>query len=188
MAAKALPSQEVLRQLLDYDPETGALTWRSRADGFFPVTRYRTRAELAHRWNVIYAGKPALQTFTNGYLGGRLFTENVRAHRVAWKIFHGTDPQGQIDHINGDKLDNRIANLRVVDAGGNARNRPLRSDNKSGVNGVFAHSGKWRAGIRFNGRYTYLGTFETFSDAVSSRRAAELALGFHANHGREVAG
>lgn len=170
MDIKDLPSQEVLRQLLDYDPETGLMTWRYR-DG-------------QKRWNTMYAGKPAFFTNVNGYMTGRLFGENVRAHRVLWVLHHGFDPDGPIDHINGRKSDNRLVNLRVTDAGGNARNRPIRSDNRTGVCGVIPYKGKYRANIRFNGKLTHLGTFEDFDAAVSVRKEAERNMGFHENHGR----
>jgi hypothetical protein len=170
MAAKALPSQEVLRQLLDYDPTTGLLTWRRR-DG-------------QKRWNTLYAGKPAFATKVHGYMTGRLFGENVRAHRVLWALHFGQDPNGQIDHINGQKSDNRIENLRLTDAGGNARNRPLRKDNRTGHSGVRPHRGKYRVNIRFNGELTHLGTFEDLETAVAVRKKAERAMGFHENHGR----
>lgn len=170
MAVIALPSQEVLRQLLDYDPATGSLTWRERAG--------------EKRWNALHAGKPAFFTDVNGYKTGRLFGQNVRAHRVLWVLHYGENPSGPIDHINGAKSDNRIENLRVTDAGGNARNRPLRKDNRSGMNGVQRHNGKFRANIRLEGKLTHLGTFLTFDQAADARKAAEQKMGFHKNHGR----
>ena len=170
MAAKALPSPEVLRQLLDYDPETGLMTWRYR--------------QGQRRWNGLYAGKPAFFTDVNGYKTGRLFGSNVRAHRILWALHYGNHPDGQIDHINGHKSDNRIANLRVTDAGGNARNRPLRKDNRTGVCGVIPYQDKYRANIRLNGKLTHLGTFVDFDSAVATRKEAERTMGFHENHGR----
>lgn len=174
MATIALPSQEVLRQLLSYDEHTGLMMWRARPG--------ITRGEK--RWNTMYAGKPAFFTDCLGYKIGRLFGQNVRAHRILWVLHYGSNPDGVIDHINGCKSDNRIANLRVTDAGGNARNRPLRSDNSTGVCGVIPYFGRFRANIRFNGKLTHLGTFESFDAAVAARRAAERKMGFHKNHGR----
>lgn len=170
MAIKALPSQEVLRQLLEYNPETGGMIWRERVG--------------QKRWNTLYAGRPAFATFSNGYLTGRLFGANVRAHRVLWVLHYGEDPAGPIDHINGDKDDNRICNLRVTDAAGNAQNRPLRRDNRTGFNGVARRGGKYLANIRFLGKLTHLGTFECIADAIAARQKAERDMGFHENHGR----
>jgi hypothetical protein len=115
---------------------------------------------------------------------GRLFGKNVRAHRVLWALHYGSDPDGVIDHINGLKADNRIENLRVTDAEGNAQNRPLRRDNRTGSSGVIPHGDKFRANIRCGGKLTHLGTFERLSDAVAVRKEAERAMGFHENHGR----
>lgn len=89
----------------------------------------------------------------------------------------------QVDHINHDGLDNRLANLRICTKAENIRNRDARKDNLSGMRGVGKYSdqcsrlrrrGKWYARIQFEGRRINLGEFKTFELAVSARRAAEL--------------
>lgn len=89
-----------LRQLVEYDPETGSLIWKQR-DG-------------NARLNSKLAGKPAFAQLSDGYLTGRIKGKNYKAHRIAWAVAYGEWPQGQIDHINGDRSDNRLPNLRVV--------------------------------------------------------------------------
>lgn len=164
-----------LRDLLTYDPGSGVLTWLPRPDN--PA------------FNGQYAGKTAFTAInSSGYLHGKIFYGDVQAHRVAWALHHNEWPDGIIDHINGDPADNRIANLRVVDARGNSCNAAKNSLNTSGVIGVTWHSRDkaWQVTIRVGGGVRkYIGKFEHFEDAVAARKAAEREHGFHENHGRE---
>jgi hypothetical protein len=99
-------------------------------------------------------------------------------------MVYGDEPQ-DIDHINGNRRDNRIANLRAVDRRENMRNARLRSNNTSGIVGVtFSRDRKkWVAQIN-DGKVRSLGRFDKFEDAVEARKAAERRAGFHPNHGR----
>lgn len=108
------------------------------------------------------------------------------AHRIAWHLFHGKWPEGSLDHINGDKDDNRLVNLREACTREQSRNKPMPSNNKSGVVGVFRDkpTGRWRACIGVDGDTVYLGLFDDLSLAIEARSAAEKKYGFHANHGR----
>lgn len=186
MAAKALPPQSLLNQLLDYDPATGRLRWRPRDVAWFPGTPARTAEHCAAQWNATHAGKPALDGLSgNGYREGTLLGVSTKAHRVIWKMLHGTEPP-QIDHANHDRSDNRAENLSAATYQTNTRNGSVRSNNVSGVTGVYwrAREGRWCASIRVNRRGIQLGTFKEFDDAVAARRAAEVTYGFHQNHGR----
>lgn len=101
---------------------------------------------------------------------------------------YGEDPHGEIDHIDHDRQNNRLSNLRVVSPRGNSKNRSMRSDNKSGVTGVYwdKKSQKWWAEITPYGESIYLGHFTDKSDAIAIRKSAEVKHDFHANHGRTV--
>jgi hypothetical protein len=181
MAAKELPDVETLRKLLDYDPASGILTWKPRSLEMFP------NIKSGKRWNTKHAKKEAFTgVLGTGYRSGYVFNEPYKAHRIIWAIYYGEDPISQIDHINGDRADNRIENLRIASAAENSKNRARRNDNKSGVTGVTWDKGtnKWRACIRVNHKTQYLGVFPDIEAAVAARKAAELKLGFHANHGR----
>lgn len=185
MADKALPSPEVLRQLLRYEAETGLFFWLPRGQEWFAGSG-RSAEWSSAAWNARHAGAPAFRFVTKyGYLSGHVFKQGLLAHRVAYAHAHGIWPDGQIDHINGNKTDNRIKNLRAVTDAENKKNMAMRKDNTSGIVGVGRHSrGKWLAQMGVNGRVLYLGVFDKVEDAISARRAAEVAHGFHRNHGR----
>ena len=188
MAAKALPSQEVLRQLLRYEPETGKLFWRARSADHFNAGG-RTSAEHAARtWNTKYAGKEAFTAKKrSGHLHGLLFGANTMAHRVAWAVHYGEAPNGFIDHINHDPADNRIANLRIVDASGNAKNRSPNKRKRSGLpHGVSVRVNmginRYFAQIQVEGKNRHLGTFDTPEEAAAAYIKAAQDHGFHENH------
>lgn len=175
MASKALPTPEELRQLIDYDPETGAMRWRAR--------------QTLRCWNAKFVGKPAMTSVDkDGYLRGRINGRWFYAHRVAWVIYYGKWPENSIDHIDGCPTNNAIANLRDVNQGENRRNCAKSIKNSSGVTGVYWQkaSGKWTAQIKVNYRQINLGSFEDKELAVAARRKAERDFGFHPNHGRAV--
>lgn len=184
MASKALPTPEELRQLLDYDPETGAFTWRERSPDLFVGKKY-SADRLAATWNGNFAGTAALTNHSNGYLKGRILGRSVKAHRAAWAIYYNEWPTGHIDHINHNRADNRIANLRIVTRAENMRNSSRASNNTSGVTGVSwcKKRGKWVARIIRDGRLKHLGYFDDILLAAQARQAANTQFGFHRNHG-----
>lgn len=179
-----IPSQEVLRQLLDYDPETGALTWRRRPTHVF--TRGKRQKASANAWNRRFAGQPAFQTdHGNGYRSGSIWKRRCFAHRVVWMWMIGDEPEC-IDHINGDRSDNRWGNLRAVGRAENSRNSAMPYTNTSGHIGVSFQksSGKWETYIGDGNTCKRLGRFKCLTAAVVARKSAEVRLGYHANHGR----
>ena len=173
MADKALPSPDVLRQLLRYEPETGNLFWTARGQSKW--------------WDTKYAGTLALHCMNaRGYRLGSIFNVKFTAHRVIFAMIHSRWPLGDVDHIDGNPLNNRISNLRDVSRAENTRNASIRPSNRSGVVGVGwrAREGKWCAQIGIAGKCVFLGYFDSMSDAVEVRKAAEFSYGFHSNHGR----
>lgn len=167
---------DLLRQLLVYEPETGELRWLER-----PLSMFPSRNAQAV-WNGRYAGKLAFTADSRGYRYGNIFNRKFKAHRVAWALHHGAWPDGDIDHINGKRADNRMANLRVVDRLQNNRNLRLRASSASGVSGVAWDKFKRRWIVSVGRRY--IGSFIDLEEAATARRAAEAAFGFHPNHGR----
>lgn len=179
-------SPEELRELISCNPLTGELLWKEREPARFTATPGRSAAHQCSLWNSRWAGKSAVAQITaEGYLQGRILGRSYCAHRIVWAIAKGEWPKGYLDHINGIRSDNRIQNLRDVDDEGNARNAAIRHDNSSGQQGVFLRrsTGRWHAQIGNK----YLGSFRTFAEAVSVRKAAEVELDYHPNHGRRSA-
>jgi hypothetical protein len=137
----------------------------------------------------MFAGKLALNCLQgSGYKTGAVLRIPCVAHRVAYSIYHGINLAGEIDHINGDKSDNRIANLRMVAHSENSRNVSLYSNNNSGFHGVLwdHRRRKWEARIGVNGRQTRIGRYNHKEDAIAARKAAEVVHGYHENHGRQA--
>jgi len=170
-----------LKLLLRYDPETGDLFWRER-----PMSTFAAR-NVWLTWNTRYANKPALASINaNGYKTGHIHKGAYIAHRAIWAMVHGEWPANQIDHINGDRTDNRLINLRAVSNAENSRNQKRQSRNKSGISGVSFHiiRQKYQAYITLDGKKQYLGLYETIETAAEARKRAEIQCGFHVNHGR----
>ncbi|WPJ68535.1 hypothetical protein OMDBNIEC_00049 [Salmonella phage STP-SP5] len=122
-----------------------------------------------------------------GYVKTRYNNQQLHAHRIIWEMFKGPIPEGlMIDHIDRNRSNNRIENLRLVSRSGNAKNQKLPSTNTSGVIGVSFRKcdGKWIAHITNNGKFINLGIFINKEDAIKARRDAEIKYAFHPNHGK----
>lgn len=173
MKPNPLPSFETLSKLIKYDPKTGQLIWLERnGDESDPVAR--------KKFNVRFAGKPALNSLSksSGYKTGRILGKAVLAHRVAWVMYYKQDPHWIVDHINGNKTDNRISNLRIASHLENTANQKIRVTNSSGAKGVKWHKGakKWVAVITKNYQDIHLGCFDLKEEAIFARAKAEKEL------------
>lgn len=152
------PDAELLKTF-DYDLETGVFTWKSPPK---------------HRAS--YAGQPAGGK-AEGYVVLQILRHRYRAHRAAWFFVYGDWPKHEIDHINGNRSDNRIANLRDVPRGINAQNqRGPSKNNRLGVKGVQPCGTKFAAQIHTKGETRYLGTYPTASAAHEAYLAAKRLL------------
>ena len=147
----------LLRSLLDYNPETGILRWKENRGG------------------TAKAGDIAGCVMRNGYRKITVKCIPLLSHRAAWAMTYGEWPSFQIDHINGVRADNRICNLRQSTHTENARNHGNSRRNKSGKVGVFwlEDCRKWWAYIHYNGKNINLGRFAEYADAVAAREKAE---------------
>lgn len=180
-------SAETIRELIDYNPETGEFYWKPRSVSWFKDASCRTAEHNCRLWNERYAGCPAMTSVDSyGYREGRIFGMKISASRTAWKIVYGYEPENDIDHINLDKADNRIANLREATRSQNQWNHARRSDNTSGYKGVsrVKKTGRYHAYIRVNGKRRSLGFFldaETAHEAY--KQAAKELHGEFKNYG-----
>lgn len=188
MSVARMPSKKELKLMgesLEYSPESGDLTWRSRPRSHFSSDRQW------HAWNQRYAGREAgasqkskRNTYRQVWFSGR----NHKAHRICWFLHSGEWPQGHLDHVDGCGTNNSISNLRVVGNRENHKNMRAYASSKSGITGVnwCAANGKWHARIKVEGKNIHLGYFDCLDDARSAREAADNQHGFHENHGRRL--
>lgn len=145
----SIQESNLLRSVFRYDPATGHLYKRGQ-------------------------DTPSGRLATKGYRQVFALGKRHMAHRLVWLYFNDEWPPGQLDHINRNKDDNRIENLRVVTNQQNQENVALWSNNRSGFRGVsISASGVFRADIRVDGKTIHLGTFRSAEDAALARMAAE---------------
>ena len=158
---------ERVRELLDYCPNTGKFHWKT------------------HRNSQAIQGQEAGHLSKDtGYLILGVDAMKYQAHRVVWLHHYGAWPLEDLDHINHDRADNRICNLRVVNDAVNLRNKSKSKANSSGYTGVYQiPTGNWLARICVNRKQINLGTFPKIEHAIAARKAAEAQHNFHANHG-----
>jgi hypothetical protein len=158
--------QETLKSLLHYDPETGIITWLPREE----------TCQQLKGWNKKHAWKRAGNIGKDGYEFIIVKRTEYKLHRIAWLYVYGNFPNGPLDHINRDKADNRIRNLRLATTSLNAHNSAISKANKSGVKGVswFKPRNKWQALIYWQGKSIFLGTYSDIKDAEAAYKAASL--------------
>lgn len=165
-------TQELLQIYLTYFPNTGEFFWKRKA------TKTTTIGSCA--------GSIAGQLPDGGYVFIRLFGKVYAAHRLAWLATYGILPDKQIDHIDHDRTNNAIHNLREADNHINMKNKSMYQTNRSGYVGVEPHGNNWKSRIGVNGTKVLLGVFVTFEEAVAARKAAEKLLSYHSNHGLQM--
>jgi hypothetical protein len=139
---------EDVKKILNYYPNTGELVWQER------IAR------------CVQIGDIAGCVDNQGYVTVGIRKRIYKAHRLAWLITHGIWPIGLIDHIDGNKSNNRLSNLRLVNETGNAENvRRPNKRNKSGFMGVIWFQNKWRASITIKHKTKWLGDYATPEEA-----------------------
>lgn len=136
-------SIELIKSMFTYDTETGQIFWSD-----FQTSAFR--------------GKPAGTIDAHGYIVLTLKRKKFKAHRIAWLLVYGKWPNGEIDHIDGNKLNNKIENLREASSQLNKWNHVKAQENSgTGFRGVCKHRDKFMADIKVNGKKVYLGLFDT---------------------------
>lgn len=167
MSTEPITAEEA-RQLFHYNPETGDLTWK---------VSLNPRAPVGH---VVRAPD------NNGYYRVKVRGKLYKAHRVIWLRTYGWWPKEHIDHINGDRADNRLCNLREATNAENLRNCAAYANNTSGYKGVTwdKRANKWKGQIMVGGKSRHLGYFASPEEAHAAYcKAAEELFGEFANFG-----
>lgn len=159
-------TQATVRTMFHYSPDIGTfkrIKFNHRQIGLVQCDR-EINSKNAHGYSTV------------GHLG-KVFL----VHRLIWLYMTGEYPIGEIDHIDGDKQNNKWENLRLVTSKDNSCNRGIRLDNSSGVTGVtkIKKSGKYVVRIG----QIHIGTFNTLEEATIARKHAEGTFGYHPNHG-----
>lgn len=144
-------TQAALKEVLDYDEQTGVFTWKPRPAGY------------KHH---------------HGYTYIKVFGQDYAAHRLAWFWVHGVFPESKdVDHVNGVRDDNRLVNLRPATRSENTHNQfKAHRQSKSGVLGVSRYRKRWLAQINLNGKRIYLGVHETVEAAQAAYLKAKKDL------------
>ena len=152
-------TRERLRQLLSYDEDTGVFHWAN------PVSTAVRQGQIAGR------------KLNTGYWQIMVDSRRYQAHRLAWLWAYGEFPPNEIDHVNGDRSDNRLVNLRPATKAENQQNVGARKTNKCGFMGASPHmSGRWTAQIKHGGKKYYLGLYGTPEAAHAAYKAAKAEL------------
>lgn len=162
-------TQDELRELVIYEEETGLIYWRKRRVG----CRRNVSAGCLDK--------------KSGYLFLQIKSKKYLAHRVAWVYVNGDIPNGlQIDHIDHDRNNNKIKNLRAVTNSENQKNRKKSIRNSTGVNGVYfdKRNSTYYVQIHLNGKQKSLGAFKYLCEAKKAREDADKCHGYHENHGK----
>lgn len=162
--------QNLIRKLLRYDRHTGHFYWRARQPALFSELNQSVRNWRV--WNKKFAGVRAGYVSARGYRYIKLGTKLIKEHRLVWLYCHGRHPAGSVDHIDGDRQNNRISNLRLASNSQNGINS-LVARGASGLRGVrwAKYANKWRVGIKINGRSVHLGYFDDKSEAAAAYEA-----------------
>ena len=153
---KPLPPVELLRELFDYDPESGEV-------------RYKKPRKRVRVGEVVRREHPA------GYLWISIDRRNYLLHRVIWKMMTGEDPQTEVDHKDRNRKNNAWSNLRLATALQNRINSVRKGELPRGVRKMRCGT-KFYAQIRVDGKPLYLGTFVTAEEAHQAYRKASLEL------------
>ena len=153
-----------LKEVLDYDPDSGEFIWLNA-----PNNRYVKNGDIAG-------------TLADGYIRIKIRGKKYAAHRLAWLYMTENWPSGEIDHINGIKYDNRYDNLRTANRSENRRNVSCYSGSPSGLKGVTKWKGRWRARISINKKQVWLGYYNDPIEAAKSYDRA--AIRYHGEYAK----
>lgn len=167
-------TQSELKEILDYDPETGIFRWKIAVAKKIKIGSI---AGCKHPTGLVIK------------INGKIYS----ARRLAWVYVYGIDPESfRVSPLDGDIYNNKICNLRIITRSelgiGLRKNMKPHSTNKSGITGVSWNNGKgrWVATIYISGKLKHLGYFENLISAKKARKEANVKYGFSETHGEEM--
>lgn len=174
-------TQEILKELIYYDPDTGIFTWKER-----DVKWFKSKGSHA-AWNTRFAGNQAgtvhIGRNKEPYREIGIYYMLFKGHRLAVLYMTGKFPLEEVDHEDGNGLNNKWSNLREVSHLENSKNKRLQSNNSSGYSGVSYDNTKKKYLAKMGNEH--LGYFLTLEEAVLVRKEAEIKYNYHPNHGKE---
>lgn len=176
MSTKNIINKKIIHEWFSYNPKTGILSWKKS-----PARKIRTGQKAGHVFRN-RGGKSYRRVGLKGY-------GLILAHRIIWCGMTGHFPTNkeEIDHKDGNGINNKWSNLRLVGSNEQHKNRRRHSNNSTGVTGVYFHkaTGKYCAQINVNGYCHNLGYHDNIEDAIAIREMASQDYGFHPNHGSD---
>lgn len=166
---------DMLNKLVSYNISTGGLVWKQRKG-----------TAGSKKFNTMYAGNTATHMDRNGYLGLSISGVWYIAHRVVWVLYFGSIRKDMyIDHINHNRSDNKIENLRLVTRSDNSKNRKPNKNTLYCVGVTFRKDrAVFNVKISVNKTVIRLGAYKSLLDAACARKSAEIHYEFHSNHGK----
>jgi hypothetical protein len=165
-------TQEKLKSFINYDPNAGIFT----------------RIGYLDRWNNFVVKNKVLSTLSNeGYLIISIQGKRYKAHRLVFLYMFNTNISDdfEVDHIDGNRGNNKLDNLKLADRCINMKNKSLYSNNTTNVIGVCKSGNRYRARINVDGKRISLGLFDTIEEAAKVRLEFEQKLNYSENHGRK---
>jgi len=165
-------TQEILKTFLEYNPETGVFKRKGFVD----------------RWgNFIKKNNVLSELSKEGYLVISINKKLYKAHRLVflYMLDRVLGDGEEVDHVDGNKGNNRFDNLRIVNRSVNMKNKSIYTNNTTGVIGVSRFGNRYRARINLDGKRFSLGLFDSVEDAAVARSAFEKEFGYCENHGRK---
>jgi len=176
---------DTLRALVSLDAKTGRLFWKERGVEWFRDSEGRSAVHSCANWNARYAQSEAMTaTSAQGYKVGSILDRKYAAHRVVFALSRGHWPKAEVDHIDGDRINNLPSNLREASRSQNQCNVGVMRSNTSGAKGVSwdRNRNMWRADIMLNGKRKHLGMFATVEAGAEAYRLASVQM--HQEFGR----
>lgn len=173
---------EEIHRKLEYNDIDGEIYWKA-------VEPLKTGDKVFNRrvaGNI--AGTTKKGKNKNGYKEIHIKGKIISAHKLTWYLYYGVWPDKEIDHIDHDRGNNKISNLRLVDRSTQNRSACRRKDNTSGHTGVYwcKTANKWLSIINYDKKTYQLGRFENIEDAIKARLEAEIKFGFSETHGKQL--